>query len=473
MSFSRVKPDGWAVNEKLTSAQQNQLDIDHAKAVDKTGDTITGNVHIGNGARITVDSGGKIVNASGGIVELQSGSNTNYLTGATATWNNGAFLTVTGGGQLTVTDSALTIGGTSVFTVGGSVTTTFNGSIAFNGSGVLGSSLLNVQSGAEIRVKTGSRIYFENGSSVTFDTTVGIDMLADIAFGSGHVSSYPNGAQIFYQGASTHTSTSTDTYQNGSTLTHASGSSETYESGASLAQASGAAWTLSGATSMPGTFTAANGSTITHANGSTETWASGAVVSFTAVPTFSNGFSSVGGTTSFTSSVSMSGTTTIVGGTNRLKLTPRTKTKRIPLSSGIAEVVFSDGAGGFITTQSPTYIGSTDILLFQIPAAATDTEHKYNVPLFPMDGWTLVSVTYTRTGNSDLSVVIRRNGTAIGGTVDPSAVGTITITPNVVANTDTESFSIEIVATRTAVANQSSEVTDVFVTYSISEYSDA
>ena len=38
MSFTRVKPLGWAINEKLTSAQQNQLDIDHANAVDKNGD---------------------------------------------------------------------------------------------------------------------------------------------------------------------------------------------------------------------------------------------------------------------------------------------------------------------------------------------------------------------------------------------------------------------------------------------------
>ena len=47
MAFTRVKPDGWAVNEELTSAQANALDIDHANAVDKTGDVITGNVHVG------------------------------------------------------------------------------------------------------------------------------------------------------------------------------------------------------------------------------------------------------------------------------------------------------------------------------------------------------------------------------------------------------------------------------------------
>lgn len=37
MSFTRVKPLGWATNEKLTSAQMNALDEDHADAVDGVG----------------------------------------------------------------------------------------------------------------------------------------------------------------------------------------------------------------------------------------------------------------------------------------------------------------------------------------------------------------------------------------------------------------------------------------------------
>jgi hypothetical protein len=35
--FTRVKGGGWAAHEKLTSAQQNQLDIDHANAIDGAG----------------------------------------------------------------------------------------------------------------------------------------------------------------------------------------------------------------------------------------------------------------------------------------------------------------------------------------------------------------------------------------------------------------------------------------------------
>ena len=34
MAFSRILPQGWSVNQKLASAQMNQLDIDHAAAID-------------------------------------------------------------------------------------------------------------------------------------------------------------------------------------------------------------------------------------------------------------------------------------------------------------------------------------------------------------------------------------------------------------------------------------------------------
>src|SRR6478735_5664868 len=37
MAFTRVKPGDWAVGEKLLSSQMNQLDTDHAKAVDGAG----------------------------------------------------------------------------------------------------------------------------------------------------------------------------------------------------------------------------------------------------------------------------------------------------------------------------------------------------------------------------------------------------------------------------------------------------
>lgn len=49
MSFTRVKPSGWAFGEILTSAQMNSLDIDHANAFDaSTGGIVTGDVTANN-----------------------------------------------------------------------------------------------------------------------------------------------------------------------------------------------------------------------------------------------------------------------------------------------------------------------------------------------------------------------------------------------------------------------------------------
>jgi hypothetical protein len=45
MSLSRVKPIGWTLGDKLTSAEANQIDINVSNAVDKVGgDTITGSI---------------------------------------------------------------------------------------------------------------------------------------------------------------------------------------------------------------------------------------------------------------------------------------------------------------------------------------------------------------------------------------------------------------------------------------------
>lgn len=57
MSFTRAKPLGWAFGEILTSAQMNALDTDHANAIDKTGDSITGALTFSN---FTLASGSKV-----------------------------------------------------------------------------------------------------------------------------------------------------------------------------------------------------------------------------------------------------------------------------------------------------------------------------------------------------------------------------------------------------------------------------
>jgi hypothetical protein len=470
MTFARVKPDGWAVNEELSSAQMNALDIDHANAVDKTGDTITGNVHVGAGAFFTVDANGKIVVADDGIVEFRDGSLANFLTGASAVWGANSFLTVQAGGIATITNSALAISGTSVFVVGGTVDTDFNGSIDFNGTGSLGSSLLNLKSGADMRVKTGSRVYFENGASAMFDTSAGVDMLADIAFGTAHTSSYPDGSQIFHQGETSHTATSVDTYLTGAELTFETGAAVVFADGSTLLQEETSQWTCRGFVTVTptGTFFASAGATVT----------------FVAAPTFLGGLSATtsgtvavsvpatfSGTTTTISSATttFSGTTVTLSGANkRLKLTARDVIRKIPISAGNAEVVYSDGPGGYITTQSPTYIASTDTLLFQVTATAP--LHTYSVPIYPPDGSVLKTIALVWTGTCNVTLNVRRNGTAIAST-NSSSSGTLSVSPSVTVDCETESFCVEIVATQIS-GNESASVTSLKTTCTVSEYAE-
>lgn len=88
MSFQKIKTNGWVTNEKLLHTQLNQLDTDHAKAIDKTGETValgggvTGEIEFLSGSSIVVDTGASVtlkpsssmtLNSAASIA-LQSGS---------------------------------------------------------------------------------------------------------------------------------------------------------------------------------------------------------------------------------------------------------------------------------------------------------------------------------------------------------------------------------------------------------------
>lgn len=108
MSFSRAKPAGWAFGEILTSAQQNQLDIDHANAIDGV-DGGTYNL----AAPLTIQ---------GDTVTIQTLVSTDIIVAPSATITA---LAVSGdatiGDDLTITD-ALSVGGAASFS--GNITAT-------------------------------------------------------------------------------------------------------------------------------------------------------------------------------------------------------------------------------------------------------------------------------------------------------------------------------------------------------------
>ena len=121
MTISKVNPNGWPTNGTLTSAQLNQIDIDHVNAVDRSiaGDTIVGAISMsgagasitcpnttmtGAGSLLTTTSGGRIVLGDNDYPQysaprtfqrclpflVQQGSNLNWLVDIDGSTANGA-----------------------------------------------------------------------------------------------------------------------------------------------------------------------------------------------------------------------------------------------------------------------------------------------------------------------------------------------------------------------------------------------
>lgn len=121
MTIAKVNPNGWPTNGTLTSAQLNQIDIDHVNAVDRSiaGDTIVGAISMsgagasitcpnttmtGAGSLLTTTSGGRIVLGDNDYPQysaprtfqrclpflVQQGSNLNWLVDIDGSTANGA-----------------------------------------------------------------------------------------------------------------------------------------------------------------------------------------------------------------------------------------------------------------------------------------------------------------------------------------------------------------------------------------------
>ena len=449
MSFSRAKPDAWAVNEELTSAQINQLDVDHANALDKTGDTLANTIEVVSGGRWNMRTGSLIKLWDGASIEVTGTAGVTVSGAGASLVVTQGFFTVGVAGTATIQCLLTASGGVSTSTIAASGASTFSGNVIMQGTGSLGSRTCNIQSGMDVRVKTGSRIYYENGASVYFDTTCGVDMLADIAFGTGHISSYPNGSSVFFLGAVTHGATSTETYAASSTSTHASGSTETWSSGAT-----------SSFNNTP-SFTAGmsvSGSAIAATAGATIAGAT------TAISTTSFNISSTTTTVSSTTTNISSPTTTLSGTNNRLKLTARDVVRKVSAASGVAEVVYG---GAPITTQSPTYIAISDTLLMQV---TSPNVHKFSIPLDLPHNSTLKTIEVEWIGNCTFSVFVRRNGFNVSGTSTTSS-GTVTLSPNIAVDRTVYSYVLELQAAQIT-TNEYASITSIMQTCTVSEYAE-
>lgn len=129
--FSRIKSAGWGVLEKFTSAQANQLDIDHANALDKTtaGDTLSGVVALAATGAILVSTPGGIINSevAGGIQGSAAGSIFPSVAGGISTAQPSGILSNVAAGI-----STATAGGIAP-TVAGGIASGVVGGIALTG----------------------------------------------------------------------------------------------------------------------------------------------------------------------------------------------------------------------------------------------------------------------------------------------------------------------------------------------------
>jgi hypothetical protein len=137
MAFTPAHVGPWAVGEKLTSAQINQLDADHVKSLDKTGDTIDGGliqVNLGGEIRSNTEgglstatasgvkinaAGGLLINSTGGLTLFGSTNWPTFFSTRTVTRSHpfnpyiGTGWTMSAGGSLSVTSLYTTGPGTA------------------------------------------------------------------------------------------------------------------------------------------------------------------------------------------------------------------------------------------------------------------------------------------------------------------------------------------------------------------------
>jgi hypothetical protein len=437
MSFSRVKPDGWAVNEKLTSAQQNQLDIDHTKAVDKTGDAVTGEIGFLGGSSIVMSTGSILKIADGAVMEGQSGSTSVFRSGSFITVNSGCNFvvasTMTISGLLQAVGNASFTG--STFTIGGSTSVTINGATSVNGNAffslpvtcfdnllidgnsiagdrklrVFDAAYLDIEAFSRMRVLSGAFMdvsgtaFFKDGSSTTFESGSTLSLVAGSAMQCHSSLTITPTGTLFCSFGGTTTFANTPVFQSGFTVS-------------------------SGTANISGTL---NVSAATNISGAT---------------TFS-------GTTTFNSVTNFAGATTITGVLNRLRLTPRVVTKRLSLCNCLATQAGAPIPFEYNTTTDAVEIGANTTL-----AVALDLP----------DNCTLTSLEYTWTGSGSIEAAIRANASIIGTLSTSTTPGTYTISLSEIVSRSSKAYRFTFKETATNIPT----LTSVSVTYTVSEYAE-
>ena len=114
MTFSRINPPSWGVGAKLTAAQINALDIQLAKALDKTGDTVSsGTIAFGTSQTIThagfLSVSGTL--ATTGLVGFNGGTAAQFASASSCAFASGSTTTFQFGSTLSIATLGATLTG--------------------------------------------------------------------------------------------------------------------------------------------------------------------------------------------------------------------------------------------------------------------------------------------------------------------------------------------------------------------------
>lgn len=412
MTFARVKPDSWAVNEELSSAQINQLDVDHTLAIDKTGDNFTGDIVADSGARMLFSSGSFCNILDGGILEVQPSGLLRVSGAGFLTLQSGSIFTCSGTAAFAA--ATITLNAGSTFTAACSIIAnagvnatlgffsddvTCYKSLIMDGDSVAGNNKLRIKDAAYLDVENFSRARFLSGSKC--------EMLS--------------GSTTEYNG----------------TITHKTGSIVTYDSGSQLLQ--DGTWTLRNETTVTptGTFFCSSGATVTFVatplfqGGFTASTSGTVAISVPAtlsgaMTTISSSSIIISGSTLFsgyvntTQPVGLGGTTTILGASNRLMLSPRNVERRICLARAFKAAF--------------TYSLSSD-------SVTIGTGGQLAVDLDPPNGSVLSDVVVTWTGTGNVTINVMANAVVLA-TLTTSTPGTHTLTANASVARDTTTYRL-------------------------------
>jgi hypothetical protein len=193
VTFQRIKPYGWQVNEKITSPQITQLDINVSNALDKTGDNmstgggVTGTIAWLSGSEIVFDVGsefhenGSMNIESGGSLFIQGGATLDVKASSTFTVYSTLELE---GGALLQFDS----GAQGLIESGGQLNIAGGGSIFGEASSTIESAgRVWLISGSATTLYAGASAEFQSGSTTNFDAGSVLNFAGTSVYSNGAV----------------------------------------------------------------------------------------------------------------------------------------------------------------------------------------------------------------------------------------------------------------------------------------------